>query len=57
MKDPADPTRMRAAWMHDCYHPNAIGDQKMADAVDLSVFGLGAWPLRASTTPTPEEGI
>ncbi len=41
MKDPADPTRMRAAWMHDCYHPNAIGDQKMADAVDLSIFGLG----------------
>ena len=41
MRDPADPTRMRAAWMHDCYHPNAIGDRKMADAVDLAIFGLG----------------
>ena len=41
MKDPADPTRIRAAWMNDCYHPNALGDQKMADAVDLAIFGLG----------------
>jgi lysophospholipase L1-like esterase len=41
MKDPADPTRMRAAWMNDCYHPNALGDRQMADAVDLAIFGLG----------------
>jgi hypothetical protein len=41
MKDPADPTRIRAAWMNDCYHPNALGDRKMADAVDLAIFGLG----------------
>jgi len=41
MKDPADPTRMRPAWMNDCYHPNALGDRKMADAVDLAIFGLG----------------
>ena len=41
MKDPADPTRMRAAWMNDCYHPNALGDRKMAEAVHLAIFGLG----------------
>ncbi len=40
MKDPADPTVIRAAWRHDCYHPNAIGDRKMADAVDLRLFGI-----------------
>lgn len=40
MKDPADPTVIRAAWKHDCYHPNAIGDRMMAAAVDLSLFGL-----------------
>jgi hypothetical protein len=27
--------------MNDCYHPNALGDRKMADAVDLAIFGLG----------------
>jgi len=41
MKDPADPTVIRAAWRHDCYHPNAIGDRMMANAVDLGLFGLG----------------
>jgi hypothetical protein len=41
MKDPHDPTRIRADWMNDCYHPNAAGDRKMADAVDLAIFGLG----------------
>ena len=40
MKDPADPTRIRPEWMHDCYHPNALGDQQMAAAVNLSIFGL-----------------
>lgn len=40
MKDPRDPTVIRAAWRHDCYHPNAIGDKKMAGAVKLSLFGL-----------------
>ena len=40
MKDPADPTVIRAEWRHDCYHPNAIGDRKMADAVDLRLFGI-----------------
>jgi lysophospholipase L1-like esterase len=40
MKDPADPTVIRAAWRHDCYHPNATGDRMMAAAVDLRLFGL-----------------
>ncbi len=40
MKDPTDPTVIRAEWRHDCYHPNAIGDRKMADAVDLRLFGI-----------------
>ena len=41
MKDTADPTVIREAWRHDCYHPNAIGDRMMANAVDLRLFGLG----------------
>src|SRR5712664_4276283 len=41
MKDPDVPTRMRADWMNDCYHPNALGDRAMADAIDLAIFGLG----------------
>jgi lysophospholipase L1-like esterase len=40
MKDPTDPTVIRPEWRHDCYHPNAVGDRVMADAVDLSLFGL-----------------
>lgn len=42
MKDPTNPTVIRPEWRHDCYHPNAIGDRMMADAVDLSLFGIEA---------------
>jgi hypothetical protein len=41
MRDPHDPTVILAAWKNDCYHPNALGDRKMAAAVKLSIFGLG----------------
>jgi lysophospholipase L1-like esterase len=40
LRNPANPTVMYAPWMHDCYHPNATGDQLLGDSIDLSVFGL-----------------
>ncbi|WP_202917828.1 GDSL-type esterase/lipase family protein [Streptomyces taklimakanensis] len=46
VRDPADPTRIRAAYRSDCYHPNAAGHAAMAEAVDLALFGLGGTGLR-----------
>ncbi|SDY99470.1 Lysophospholipase L1 [Micromonospora pattaloongensis] len=40
LRDPADPTVMRAAWRDDCYHPNAAGDRVLGDSIPLRVFGL-----------------
>jgi lysophospholipase L1-like esterase len=40
MRDPADPTVIRAEWKNDCYHPNAAGDRVMARAVELKLFDL-----------------
>ena len=40
MRDPADPTVIRAEWKNDCYHPNAAGDRVMARAIDLRLFDL-----------------
>jgi lysophospholipase L1-like esterase len=40
LRDPNDPTVINAAWRHDCYHPNAIGDQLLGQSIDLSAFGL-----------------
>lgn len=40
LRDPANPTVIKAAWQHDCYHPNAAGDRVLGDSIDLSAFGL-----------------
>ncbi|MFD8500687.1 GDSL-type esterase/lipase family protein [Amycolatopsis sp. NPDC059657] len=40
LRDPADPTVIRAAWRSDCYHPNAEGDRVLGESIDLSTFGL-----------------
>ncbi|MEQ0558116.1 GDSL-type esterase/lipase family protein [Amycolatopsis sp. NEAU-NG30] len=40
LRDPADPTVIRAGWRSDCYHPNAQGDRVLGDSIDLRVFGL-----------------
>ncbi|WP_103349942.1 GDSL-type esterase/lipase family protein [Amycolatopsis sp. CA-128772] len=40
LRDPADPTVIRADWRTDCYHPNAAGDRLLGDSIDLRVFGL-----------------
>jgi hypothetical protein len=42
LRDPSDPTVIYAPWRHDCYHPNATGDQLLGQSIDLSVFGLPA---------------
>ncbi|MEU4252909.1 GDSL-type esterase/lipase family protein [Amycolatopsis sp. NPDC026612] len=38
LRDPADPTVIRADWRSDCYHPNAAGDRLLGDSIDLRVF-------------------
>ncbi len=38
LRDPADPTVIRADWRTDCYHPNAAGDLVLGNSIDLSVF-------------------
>ncbi|AGT83700.1 GDSL-type esterase/lipase family protein [Amycolatopsis mediterranei] len=38
LRDPADPTVIRADWRTDCYHPNAAGDRILGDSIDLKVF-------------------
>ncbi len=38
LRDPADPTVITAAWRTDCYHPNAEGDRRLGESIDLSVF-------------------
>ncbi|MEU0538137.1 GDSL-type esterase/lipase family protein [Amycolatopsis tolypomycina] len=38
LRDPADPTVIRADWRSDCYHPNAAGDRVLGDSIDLKVF-------------------
>ncbi|WP_206793706.1 GDSL-type esterase/lipase family protein [Amycolatopsis sp. MtRt-6] len=38
LRDPADPTVIRADWRFDCYHPNAAGDRVLGDSIDLKVF-------------------
>ncbi|MEU5259407.1 GDSL-type esterase/lipase family protein [Amycolatopsis sp. NPDC021455] len=40
LRDPADPTVIRADWRTDCYHPNAEGDRLLGESIDLRVFGL-----------------
>ncbi|OXM61263.1 GDSL-type esterase/lipase family protein [Amycolatopsis vastitatis] len=40
LRDPADPTVMRADWRSDCYHPNAEGDRLLGESIDLRAFGL-----------------
>lgn len=40
LRDPSDPTVMRAEWRYDCYHPNATGDRLLGDSVPLAAFGL-----------------
>ncbi|EOD66753.1 GDSL-type esterase/lipase family protein [Amycolatopsis vancoresmycina] len=40
LRDPADPTVIRADRRTDCYHPNAAGDRLLGDSIDLRVFGL-----------------
>ena len=40
LRDPSDPTVINPPWDHDCYHPNAAGDQVLGQSIDLSVFGL-----------------
>ena len=42
LRDPQDPTVIYAPWRHDCYHPNATGDQLLGQSINLSVFGLPA---------------
>jgi lysophospholipase L1-like esterase len=42
LRDPSDPTVIYAPWRHDCYHPNATGDQLLGQSIDLSAFGLPA---------------
>ncbi|MFP8940074.1 GDSL-type esterase/lipase family protein [Streptomyces fenghuangensis] len=50
VRDPADPTRIRAEYEADCYHPNAAGHAAMAEAIDLGVFGLGRWEAGSART-------
>ena len=38
LRDPADPTVIRADRRTDCYHPNAAGDRLLGDSIDLKVF-------------------
>lgn len=40
LRDPADPTVIRADRRTDCYHPNAAGDRVLGESIDLRVFGL-----------------
>jgi lysophospholipase L1-like esterase len=40
LRDPDDPTVIYAPWRYDCYHPNATGDQRLGESIDLSAFGL-----------------
>jgi lysophospholipase L1-like esterase len=40
LRDPDDPTVIYEPWRYDCYHPNAVGDQRLGRSIDLSVFGL-----------------
>jgi lysophospholipase L1-like esterase len=40
LRDPSDPTVINPPWDHDCFHPNAAGDQVLGQSIDLSVFGL-----------------
>jgi lysophospholipase L1-like esterase len=40
LRDPADPTVIRADWRSDCYHPNAEGDRLLGESIDLAAFGL-----------------
>lgn len=42
LRDPADPTVMRAEWRHDCFHPNAEGHSLLGKSIPLSTFGLGS---------------
>ena len=42
LRDPNDPTVIYAPWRHDCYHPNATGDQLLGQSINLSAFGLPA---------------
>jgi lysophospholipase L1-like esterase len=38
LRDPADPSRLLAAYDADHLHPNVAGQKAMADAIDLSLF-------------------
>lgn len=40
LRDPNDPTVIYEPWRHDCYHPNATGDKRLGESIDLSAFGL-----------------
>lgn len=40
LRDPGDPTVIRADWRTDCYHPNAEGDRLLGESIDLRAFGL-----------------
>jgi lysophospholipase L1-like esterase len=40
LRDPGNPTVIFAPWDHDCYHPNAAGDQVLGNSINLSAFGL-----------------
>jgi lysophospholipase L1-like esterase len=40
LRDPNNPTVIYAPWRHDCYHPNATGDQRLGQSIDLSAFDL-----------------
>jgi lysophospholipase L1-like esterase len=42
LRNPADPTVINPPWDHDCYHPNAAGDQVLGDSIDLADFGLAS---------------
>ena len=38
LRDPADPTVIRADRRTDCYHPDAEGDRRLGESIDLAVF-------------------
>lgn len=40
LRDSNDPTVIYAPWRSDCYHPNATGDRRLGQSIDLSAFGL-----------------
>jgi hypothetical protein len=50
----ADQQRLGKAWRHYCYHPSAIGDRMMAEAVDLRArVSLAGSSPRAATPIRP----